>query len=207
MGPPPGAPKKTSQSKSDFFAPEQQRRGMARSLVPAGWFPGRDWWDAWEAPCSRIFDQHFGTPLLDDELRVLRPSRVGLRSPFRRQLSRPGGGGVSELRNEPDSFQVMLDVSHFSPEEITVKTVDRCISVSARHEERMDEHGFVSREFTRRYMLPEDTLPEQVSSTLSPDGVLTITAPKKPPLSAPNERIVPIAVQGSAMPLPVQHEP
>ncbi|XP_065283239.1 alpha-crystallin A chain-like [Dermacentor albipictus] len=186
---------------------------MARSLVPSAWFPGRDWWsDTWDVPSSRLFDQHFGTPLLDGDLRALRPTRIGMRAPFRRQLSRGagGGGGVSELRNEPDSFQVMLDVSHFSPEEITVKTVDRCISVSARHEERMDEHGFVSREFTRRYVLPEDTLPEQVSSTLSPDGVLTITAPKKPPASAPNERIVPIAVQGAAalpLPVPVQHEP
>ncbi|KAH9381699.1 hypothetical protein HPB48_011971 [Haemaphysalis longicornis] len=191
-----------------------EEEDMARSLVPSAWFPGRgDWWDSWDVPSSRLFDQHFGTPLLDDELRLLRPSRMGLpataglRSPFRRQLSRPGGGGVAELRNEPDAFQVMLDVSHFSPEEITVKTVDRCISVSARHEERMDEHGFVSREFTRRYMLPEDTLPESVSSTLSPDGVLTITAPKKPSPSAPNERIVPIAVQGGPTPLPVQHEP
>ncbi|KAL1430208.1 hypothetical protein MTO96_015274 [Rhipicephalus appendiculatus] len=188
---------------------------MARSLIPSACFPrpglGRDYrWDTWDSwDNSRLFDQHFGTPLLDDDLWALRPARVGVRAPFRRQLSR-GGGGVSELRNEPDSFQVMLDVSHFSPEEITVKTVDRCISVSARHEERMDEHGFVSREFTRRYVLPEDTLPEQVSSTLSPDGVLTITAPKVPPASAPNERIVPIAVQGAApaaMPLTVQHEP
>lgn len=99
----------------------------------------------------------------------------------------------------------MLDVSHFSPEEITVKTVDRCVSVSAKHQERMDEHGFVSREFTRRYQLPEDALPESVSSTLSADGVLTVTAPKRPQLSA-NERLVPIAIQGGPTPLPVQHD-
>ncbi|CAN7982547.1 unnamed protein product [Ixodes pacificus] len=173
----------------------------SRSLVPSSpWLPHGDWWDSWEVPSSRLLDQHFGSPLLDDELRLVRPR---LARPFRRQLSK---GGVSELRNESDAFQVMLDVSHFSPEEITVKTVDRSICVMAKHEERMDEHGYVSREFSRRYLLPADVDPQNVKSTLTADGVLTVTAPKKPALSA-NERLVPITVQGGPAVLPVQHEP
>ncbi|CAN7991733.1 unnamed protein product [Ixodes hexagonus] len=171
----------------------------SRSLVPSSWLSQGDWWDSWDVPGGRLLDTHFGSPLLDDERRL----PVRLARPFRRQLSK---GGVSELRNESDAFQVMLDVSHFSPEEITVKTVDRSICVSAKHEERMDEHGFVSREFTRRYLLPDDALPESVSSTLTADGVLTVTAPKRPALSA-NERLVPIAVQGGPAALPVHHEP
>lgn len=171
----------------------------SRSLVPSSWHGG-DWWDSWDVPSSRLLDQHLGSPLLDDQLRLVRPR---LARPFRRQLSK----GFSELRNESDAFQVMLDVSHFSPEEITVKTVDRSICVSAKHEERMDEHGYVSREFSRRYLLPTDVEPQNVTSTLTPDGVLTVTAPKKPALSA-NERLVPINVQGGGPAvLPVQHEP
>lgn len=51
--------------------------------------------------------------------------------------------------------------------------------VEGKHEEKADEHGYISRHFVRKYLLPADTEPEQVASTLSSDGVLTITAPKK----------------------------
>lgn len=78
--------------------------------------------------------------------------------------------------NDP---QVILDVQQFSPDEITVKTVDKNVVVEAKHEERQDEHGYVSRHFVRRYVLPTDYDATNVTSTLSSDGVLTIMAPRK----------------------------
>ncbi|MCP6508451.1 Hsp20 family protein, partial [Klebsiella pneumoniae] len=47
------------------------------------------------------------------------------------------------------------------------------------HEERTDEHGFISRQFTRRYKVPENVDPSAITSTLSSDGVLSIGAPTK----------------------------
>lgn len=81
----------------------------------------------------------------------------------------------------PCSFdpQVILDVQQFSPDEITVKTVDNDVIVEAKHEEKQDEHGYISRHFVRRYVLPPSHDLVNVTSTLSSDGVLTITAPKK----------------------------
>lgn len=76
-------------------------------------------------------------------------------------------------------FQVILDVQQFSPDEIIVKTVDNNIIVEAKHEERKDEHGFITRHFIRRYILPSSHDSLQVTSSLSSDGVLTITAPKR----------------------------
>ena len=76
-------------------------------------------------------------------------------------------------------MQVILEVQQFSPEEITVKTTGNNVTVEARHEERQDEHGFVSRHFVRRYVLPPSHDVNNVTSSLSSDGVLTITAPKK----------------------------
>lgn len=72
--------------------------------------------------------------------------------------------------------------------------------MTACHEERVDEHGLVSRQFTRRYVLPEDVEPEKVISTLSADGVLVIEAPRKrpEPVLAANERLVPVQVQTKA---------
>ena len=47
------------------------------------------------------------------------------------------------------SLQVNLDVQQFKPEELTVKVADKFLVVEGKHEERSDEHGFVSRQFTR----------------------------------------------------------
>lgn len=43
-----------------------------------------------------------------------------------------------------------------------------------------DDHGFVSREFLRKYRVPAGVDPANITSSLSSDGVLTITAPRKP---------------------------
>lgn len=68
----------------------------------------------------------------------------------------------------------MIDVSHFEPEEITVKTVHNAIVVTAEHEDRADHLGFISRQFSRKYLLPEDIDSLKVISFLSHDGILTI---------------------------------
>jgi len=72
-----------------------------------------------------------------------------------------------------------LDVQQFSPEEMTVKVVGNNVTVEAKHEEKQDEHGYISRHFVRRYVLPASHDATRVTSSLSSDGVLTITAPKK----------------------------
>ena len=59
------------------------------------------------------------------------------------------------MANVDEEFKVNLDVAHFKPEEIQVKTVDNKVVISAKHEERQDEHGFIMREFKRSYMLPK----------------------------------------------------
>ncbi|XP_049938536.1 protein lethal(2)essential for life-like [Schistocerca serialis cubense] len=92
-----------------------------------------------------------------------------------------------------EGFEVSLDVQQFRPDEISVKKIDDFIVVEGKHDERKDGHGYVSRQFTRRYRLPDDIEVDQMVSKLSSDGVLTITAPKKTlPPSESRERIVPI---------------
>ena len=96
-----------------------------------------------------------------------------------------------------DGFQICVDVQQFNPNEITVKTVDNFVVIEGKHEEREDEHGFISRQFSRRYALPKDYDPNTVNSSLSSDGILTVKAP--PPLALENnERIIPILHTGPA---------
>lgn len=86
---------------------------------------------------------------------------------------------VAQLK---DKFQVKLDVEGFKPEELKVKTLtdENAIEIEGRHEEREDDHGFISRQFLRRFVLPKGHDLKGVVSNLSEDGVLTVTAPRKP---------------------------
>ncbi|KAG7198577.1 hypothetical protein KM043_005941 [Ampulex compressa] len=177
----------------------------------------RNWWDDFERPISRIMDQHFGSGLHRDDLisgfSGLGLNRAPLRSIFEntyyrpwRNVARPTTSGSSTIQVEKDNFQVILDVQQFSPEEITVKTVGNNVIVEAKHEEKEDEHGFVSRHFVRRYLLPSTHDAINVTSSLSSDGVLTITAPRKCVTPAGTERVVDIVQTGepAAKPVPVE---
>lgn len=150
----------------------------------------RDFWDVFAQP--RLFDQNFGLGISDSEICPMSLYSGYYMRP--RQLYSRQRSGLSEVKSGKDTFRVNLDVNQFSPNELTVKTVDNTVVVHGKHEEKPDEHGYISREFTRRYVLPEGVEPEKVISSLSQDGVLTIEAPKKA-IEAPKqvEREVPIA--------------
>ncbi|XP_066998230.1 alpha-crystallin A chain [Anabrus simplex] len=144
---------------------------------------------------SSLFDQNFGLGLLNDDLLQTHANLVPLLSgyyrPWRHQASR--SSGTSNIQNTQDGFKVNLDVQQFKPDEISVKMVGNSVVVEGKHDERQDEHGFISRQFQRRYVLPEDVDAENVVSKLSSDGILSIQAPKKSlkPVAA-NERVIQI---------------
>lgn len=91
-------------------------------------------------------------------------------------------------------FTTTFDVQSFKPEEINVKVKGREISIEGKHEEREEDIGFISRQFTRRIVLPEEFEIDSVATVMSVDGKLTIRASKpQPPLAPePTERIIPI---------------
>lgn len=169
------------------------------SIVPL-WF--RDWWDDEDfLRPSRLLDQHFGTALRKDDLiNSLAVPRSPLKTYFRpwrpTSLARQDSG--STITQDTEKYQVILDVQQFTPNEITVKTNDNSIIVEGKHEEKQDEHGYISRHFVRRYVLPQDHDIREVVSTLSSDGILTITAPKRKERLTGTERIVPIVKTGPA---------
>ncbi|CAH2099129.1 unnamed protein product [Euphydryas editha] len=146
----------------------------------------------------RLLDQHFGLGITPDDLLTIAAGPLLTREYYRpwRHLAAAARDIGSNIKNESDKVQINLDVQHFAPEEISVKIADGYIVVEGKHEEKQDQHGYISRQFVRRYALPEGTLPETVESKLSSDGVLTITAPKKVPEAIKGERKVPIAQTG-----------
>uniref|UniRef100_A0A171B2D1 Alpha-crystallin a chain-like protein n=1 Tax=Triatoma infestans TaxID=30076 RepID=A0A171B2D1_TRIIF len=129
-----------------------------------------------------LYDQHFGLGLLNDD--ILRPRSVMMSVPLRSGYLRPwrnmaaGDSGVSAVQSDKNEFRVNLDVQQFKPEELKVKVVDDFLVVEGKHDERSDQHGFISRQFTRRYKIPENVDKTALVSNLSSDGVLTLKAPK-----------------------------
>ncbi|KAF7665613.1 hypothetical protein LDENG_00136370 [Lucifuga dentata] len=112
-----------------------------------------------------------------------------------RALTRQMSSGMSEIKQTQDSWKVSLDVNHFSPEELVVKTKDGVVEITGKHEERKDEHGFVSRCFTRKYTLPPNANIEKVTSSLSPEGVLTVESPLTRPAIESSETTIPVNVE------------
>jgi len=99
----------------------------------------------------------------------------------------------NQVKNEGKKYEIKLDVSHFEPQEITVKTVGNDVVVIGKHDERKDRLGLVSRQFTRRYQLPDDVEPETVVSALTPKGILIIEGLKKATEPKPDgERVIPV---------------
>ncbi|XP_042343416.1 heat shock protein beta-8 [Plectropomus leopardus] len=175
---------------------------------PFGESPFRDQSPFREQLASRFMDDDFGMPPFPDELSMdwpgwARPGRLSTRlspSPFGTGLrtgfpSRQSAGGpalYTSRYGEPSSrssptttggepWKVCVNVHSFKPEELNVKTRDGFVEVSGKHEEKQEEGGIVTKNFTKKIQIPIDVDPLTVFASLSPEGVLIIEARQTPP--------------------------
>ncbi|XP_072353161.1 heat shock protein beta-1 [Scyliorhinus torazame] len=161
---------------------------------------------------SRLLDQDFGLPPLSEE--PLRDwmewveNQLNTSSP-RRSHSDPAdsaapshclpslqqqlSGGMSLIQQTVGNWKISLDVKHFTPEELQVKIQKGYLEISGSHKERQDQHGFISRNFTRKYKFPPDVDTLSVTSSLTSDGILIVEAPlPNPAVQVPVEIMVPV---------------
>ncbi|XP_055463198.1 alpha-crystallin A chain isoform X1 [Psammomys obesus] len=155
---------------------------------------------------SRLFDQFFGEGLFEYDLLPFLSSTISpyyRQSLFRTVLDsgiselmthmwfvmhQPHAGNpknnpikasyLAKVRSDRDKFVIFLDVKHFSPEDLTVKVLEDFVEIHGKHNERQDDHGYISREFHRRYRLPSNVDQSALSCSLSADGMLTFSGPK-----------------------------
>merc|ERR1712048_252188 len=78
-----------------------------------------------------------------------------------------------------DKFMVQLELPGFLPEDFSLKTKDDIILLEAVHEGKAVEGESTSRKFTKEFKVPEGVLKEQLQSSYSSEGILTIHAPRK----------------------------
>lgn len=144
------------------------------------------------------FDHHFGLGIHPEQLQAIVLAPHQLRQSLSEMEKRVGTGGTKGSVFGKDGFQVCLDVQQFKPNEVSVKVQDNVVVVEGKHEERQDEHGYISRQFSRKYVLPKEVDANQLVSSLSSDGILTVKAPKIKPSEGGNERSIQIQQTGPA---------
>merc|ERR1712061_888190 len=88
----------------------------------------------------------------------------------------------AKVSYDQDKFQVEFNVQDYPPEELSIKTEGDVLIVLAKHETKAEGgQSFVSKQFEQRFSLPSGVKPEKISSSLSKDGFLTVTAPRDQP--------------------------
>ena len=86
--------------------------------------------------------------------------------------------GLSKVVIDDESYKILVNVKNFNPEDLVIKTVDDCVVVEANHEDKtVDGKNYSSQCFSQSFNLPHGINPESVTSALSKDGILTISAP------------------------------
>ena len=85
-------------------------------------------------------------------------------------------------------FQVKVDVKDYNPEEVSIKTEGNKLVILARHETKTEHERnmnneynvnktFASKKFQKRFTLPSGCEADDITSSFSKDGVLTVTVP------------------------------
>lgn len=125
------------------------------------------------------YQEQFAAEELEEH--KLNHSLYALPGPFTAALSRRGqilestdGAEVTSQEEEKTGFQVLLDVVQFRPEDIIIQTFEGWLLIKAQHGPRMDEHGFISRSFTRQYKLPDGVENKDLSALFCHDGILVV---------------------------------
>lgn len=140
----------------------------------------------------QTFDHHHGASLLP---RHHRSSDIP--ALFNQYLEELQKDFETVQKLDENGFHFKLDVQQFKPDEINVKLDENVVTVEGKHEERSDAHGTIERHFVRRFALPKGHVNmEELKSSLSSDGVLTITAPKLTQSIENKSRVIPIEQTG-----------
>jgi len=111
---------------------------------------------------------------------------------------------IQPLKDEPRSvvpssngpFKITVPVSGFKLEELSVKLVGNSIVIEAKHEEKDHKSGTCRKfqQIHQSFFLPTVYDGNSVTSSLSSDGVLTVTAPRKVQQPSPLQKSVEIPI-------------
>ncbi|XP_028168147.1 protein lethal(2)essential for life-like [Ostrinia furnacalis] len=97
------------------------------------------------------------------------------------------------IRIGREKFELTLNVKQFKKEELRVKARPEYVIIEGKQEKK-SKKGYVIRQFVRKFKLPYGCTPETMKIHLSPDGILTVTAPRQTcDKNLPCETVIPIS--------------
>ncbi|XP_070554517.1 alpha-crystallin A chain-like [Ptychodera flava] len=108
-----------------------------------------------------------------------------------------------------NTFRASVNLSSFKPENIEVTLQGNRLQIRAKQEEKAEDGYEAYREYTQRYLLPDNVDLEKLTTELSKDGLLTFEAPVE---AKPTARKIPImredipAVENNESPNEKEHD-
>ena len=103
------------------------------------------------------------------------------------------GSKPEEEEANDGKFRAKLDFSGFKPEEITIQLRGNELNITGKQISERDDF-YLSRDHSRRVVLPNDVILSTVTSRFSKEGLLTIEASRDPAL-LPHERSVDVFME------------
>nr|QNJ44847.1 sHSP18.8 [Agasicles hygrophila] len=129
---------------------------------------------------------------------LLRPSLNHFNFP-RVRLEYPDEAFKEEsVVDDKDKFQIKMNLPDFKPEDIAIKSLDgNTLQIEAKHElKNDDQNGYILRQVLRKFVLPKGHDIKNAYSTFSPEGILTVTTPKK--MQEIEEKPIPITHESTS---------
>lgn len=141
-------------------------------------------------PASRLHNSFFNRQIRDIQKDLLGWADQRLQALNREDSEQK----IKLLEDNEKEFRMNLGCSQFKPEEIQCKADGHYLTVEGKNEQK-DEKGqnYVKRHFVRRVLLPENAEVDKVECRFKPDGVLSISIPKRAQaLEQSKEKVIPI---------------
>jgi len=119
-----------------------------------------------------------------------------LPSPIKTEMSKlVKGDEKTELVVTPTKFQINLNIDGYTPEELSVKTMDNFVTIEGKHEEK-SENSHISRSFLRKWAIPDGVKIDELNGIFnSKDSVLQVEAPRVVPEEKVVENFIRIPIQ------------
>jgi HSP20 family molecular chaperone IbpA len=105
---------------------------------------------------------------------------------------------VKSVSTNENIYEIKLDIANFSQDDILIRVENNWIYVEGKSEEKQDEFGigFITRQFVRRFPLPEGVQLDKMYSEMQGNNILIISAPRIPAsYFKETEKSIPIQVQ------------
>ncbi|KAA0716888.1 Heat shock protein beta-1 [Triplophysa tibetana] len=168
-----------------------ERRIPFSFMQSPSWDPFRDWYQG-----SRIFDQTFGMPHLSEEL----PTFPSTHWPgYNRHFGHPDMASLMHMSQVPMSPPAAMMQPPVMPSTYG-RALSRQLSSGMSEIKQTQDSWKISLDvnhFSPEELLPPGVDSENISSSLSPEGVLTVEAPLPKPAIMASEINIPVNTVGS----------